>query len=393
MELGERFPLIGAALAAGQLSLAQADAIVAGMRKLPSRLTREELTKCQESILEHVETLGPIELRHLATRLMEVVAPDQAEADDARRLAAEERAALRSRSLRLFPDHHGSVRIVGQLPVSDAALLSAQLEALMPPVSTYAESGEMPTPGMRRADALVLLTQAAANAGSLPRRGGDRPTVHVTMDLETLRSGLGRTGLFTLGEVDGLAPGEARRLACDAHLIPMVLGTDSRPLDVGRSQRTFPPAVRSAIIERDKGCAFPGCRVPAAGCEAHHIVAWWVMLGPSALSNGVLLCPYHHRLVEPDPRLSKEAQWEVHLDQVTGLPWFTPPRHIDPRRRPKQHPRFILQQLDLQPRPGAPPCPPPEAPGAVALRAEPDASRDLATELMLHRSSAWHPDG
>ena len=144
-DLGDRFPLIGAALNDGVVSLAQAEAIVAGLRKLPARLTRAQLVECQELILAHVDTLGPTELRVLAARLVEVIDPDRSDADDAKRLAREEAAARRDRFLRLAPDYHGSMRITGQLPVADAALLTAQLDALMPAGSAYKHTGEVPT--------------------------------------------------------------------------------------------------------------------------------------------------------------------------------------------------------------------------------------------------------
>ena len=100
-DLGDRFPLIAAALNEGVISLPQADAIVTGLRKIPSRLTRAQLVECQELILAHVETLGPSELRTLASRLSEVVDPDRSDADEAKRLAREEAAAHRDRFLRL----------------------------------------------------------------------------------------------------------------------------------------------------------------------------------------------------------------------------------------------------------------------------------------------------
>jgi hypothetical protein len=341
------------------VSLAQAEAIVAGLKKLPAGLTRGQVVECQEVILGYVDTLGPAELRTLATRLVEVVDPDFADAHEASRLAAEERAAHRGRFLRLAPDFHGSMRITGQLPAADAALLSAQLDALMPPQTTYAEAGEVAGPEVRRADALVLLVQVAAGCGQVPARGGDRPRVHLTLDYATLLSGLGRVTVLGQDGVDGLSAGEARRLACDADLVPIVLGTGSRPLDVGRTIRMFTPSIRAALVQRDQGCVFPGCTAPPAACEAHHIVPWRAG-GASRLANGILLCPHHHRLVEPDPLQSEQSQWRVHLDEVTGLPWFTPPRHVDPHRRPRQHQRHRLQQVS--PRGTAPPCPHDERP-------------------------------
>ncbi|MBB1482446.1 DUF222 domain-containing protein [Tessaracoccus sp. MC1865] len=378
MDLGERFPLIAAALNDGVISLAQAEAIVSGLRKLPGRLTRADLVECQKSVLEHVDTLGPAELRELASRLAEVIDPDLADADEAKRLAAEERAARRGRFLRLSPDYHGSIRITGLLPVADAALLAAQLEALLPSASSYADAGETPGPDVRRADALVLLVQAAAASGELPAHGGDRPRVHITMHLDTLASGLGTVGLPGL-DVDSITAGEARRMACDAGVIPMVLGTSSQPLDVGREHRLFTPAIRAALVLRDGGCAFPHCTASPASCEAHHIVPWWAG-GESSINNAVLLCPHHHRLVEPDPQQSAESQWQVHLDPVTGMPWFAPPRHVDPARKPRQHRRHLLRELVASAK--ASPCTP-----------EADGNNYSLDELLERSATIWHADG
>ena len=381
-DLSERFRLILDALQAGLISDAQAEAITDGLRRLPARLSPAELELCQREILTWVDELGPSELRTLAARLTEVIDPDRADADDAKRLAREDRAAHGNRFLRLSPDHHGSMRITGQLPVADAALLTAQLDALMPPASAYAHTGEAPSRDARRADALVLLTQHAAGGGTLPSHGVDRPQIHLTLDYDTLITGVGSVSVLGTGSVDGLSASEARRMACDAGLIPMVLGTASRPLDVGRTHRLFTPALRAALLQRDQGCVFPGCTAAPAACEAHHFVPWW-QGGATCLANGVLLCPFHHRLVEPDPLQSEESQWRVHLDQATGLPWFTPPRHIDPARRPRQHQRHRLQQLNLQP--GAPPCPheASDPPGWDPLDPDTRSARDTYAEHSL----------
>ena len=82
-------------------------------------------------------------------------------------------------------------------------------------------------------------------------------------------------------------------LACDAKIIPAVLGSKSQVLDVGAAARLFPTAVRRAIVLRDKGCVWPGCDRPAGWCDAHH-VDFWANGGPTSFDNGVLLCRRHH---------------------------------------------------------------------------------------------------
>ncbi|MDO5676246.1 MAG: DUF222 domain-containing protein [Propionibacteriaceae bacterium] len=362
-ELGDRFPLIAAALNEGRISVEQTRAIIDGLRKLPSQLTRSELAQCQETILEHAHSFGPQDLRKLAARLYEVVDPDGADEEEAKRLAAQDRAAERNRSVRFSFDGHGTGIMRAVLPEAQMALLKAQIDALMPSISSYRETNQLPAPDARRADALVLWAGIAANSKDLPAHGGDRPHVYVGINLDTLLTGLGGIDLIGIPEIDSISPGEARRLACDAGIIPAVLGSHSEPLDVGREHRLFTPTIRAALTLRDQGCAFPGCEAPPVACDGHHIVPWWAG-GPTSTGNAVLLCPHHHRLLEPDPQLSPHSQWKVHLDPVTGLPVFTPPRHIDPMQRPRQHQRFLLRQL--RHRPKAPPCPdepaPPEPP-------------------------------
>jgi len=104
--------------------------------------------------------------------------------------------------------------------------------------------------------------------GELPTRGGQRPHLVLTMGLSELVTGLGTATLDTGG---CLSAAEARRLACDAAIIPMVLGSDSMPLDVGRQHR---PAIRDALAQRDQGCAFPGCDRSPRYCQAHHLCHW-----------------------------------------------------------------------------------------------------------------------
>lgn len=104
----------------------------------------------------------------------------------------------------------------------------------------------------------------------------------------------------------------------------MVLGTNGVPLDMGAAARTVTPELRLALSLRDGHCLFPCCDAPDEECEAHHIVPWWLRQ-MTCLENLVLLCPYHHAMVEP-PRFwtgPTPDQWTVTM--VNGTPQFTPP--------------------------------------------------------------------
>jgi hypothetical protein len=77
----------------------------------------------------------------------------------------------------------------------------------------------------------------------------------------------------------------------------------SQPLDVGRRTRVVPPAIRTALAVRDRGCVHPGCDRPPPFTDAHHIRAW-IDGGATSLDNLVLLCRTHHRLLH-------EGKWEL----------------------------------------------------------------------------------
>ena len=135
------------------------------------------------------------------------------------------------------------------------------------------------------------------------------------------------TGSGTFTYTGPVTASTIRKIACDADILPVVLGSDSRVLDIGRTTRIFPPHIRKALNARDQGCAFPNCTIPATWCEAHH-TTYWSNGGTTSTDNGTLLCSHHHHLIHKE-------QWKIHIKN--GTPWFIPPPHIDPRQQPRQN--------------------------------------------------------
>jgi hypothetical protein len=127
----------------------------------------------------------------------------------------------------------------------------------------------------------------------LPTTGSAAALVRVTIDYDRLTRDLGAATLDTDTE---LSVGQARRLACESAIMPIVLDGDSQPLDVGRARRTHTKHQREAMSLRDRGCKADGCTVPPDWCQAHH-PQLWSEGGPTSLENGVLLCSYHHHLI------------------------------------------------------------------------------------------------
>jgi hypothetical protein len=159
----------------------------------------------------------------------------------------------------------------------------------------------------RRADALVEIFQRASTNRSVATSGGEKPPaetprrppqprIFVLLDHQTLSGQVAAHVVSELLDGTPLPPATARRLACDAQIIPLVLGGSGVPLDLGRARRRPTHAQRAALIVRDRGCVFPGCDRPPSWCDAHHLLPWDAG-GFTDLANLVLLCDHHHRLV------------------------------------------------------------------------------------------------
>ncbi|WP_412893218.1 DUF222 domain-containing protein [Arthrobacter sp. 1P04PC] len=205
---------------------------------------------------------------------------------------------------------------------------------------------DLRTRPQRLLDGLVAGSKISLASGGLPAAGGLRPQVLVTIDYRDLltrlttddgtartpdgRGTLGLAGTGSLAFTGPVTAATIRKIACDADIIPVLLGTKGRVLDIGRTSRIFPSHIRKAITARDKGCTFPGCTIPAPWCEAHHI-DYWSRGGPTSTDNGVLLCSHHHHLIHKE-------QWTI--QSRNGTPWYIPPPHLDPHQKPRQNPYF-----------------------------------------------------
>jgi 5-methylcytosine-specific restriction protein A len=143
----------------------------------------------------------------------------------------------------------------------------------------------------RRVDGLRLLATKALKMDD-GQFGGTAVTLLVTIPEEALTTGLGTAELPDCGTT--IPASTARMLAADAHIIPVVLGGKSQPLDLGTGRRYFTEAQRRAMAVRDGGCVGPGCDAPPSWCDGAHIRP--AGYGRTSLENGVLLCWRCHLL-------------------------------------------------------------------------------------------------
>ena len=182
-------------------------------------------------------------------------------------------------------------RVSGRLDPEAGAVLTAALDPLSAPNPSTENGGRDPRPPeRRRAEALIeICRRATAAGGAAPATS--KAQVVVLIEFERLLGAVRGAGRTLDNQV--LSPETVRKLACDASITPMVLGSQSQPLDVGRTKRLVTPALLAALWARDKGCTFPGCGRPPQWCDAHH-VKHWVDGGPTSLLNLALLCAFHH---------------------------------------------------------------------------------------------------
>ena len=346
-------PALRAAMSAGMLRDDQAQAILGALDRIPAEAGADAVGRATAVMIGYARQFPAHQLARLGQRILEHVAPDIAERADREALRREERRAHRGRYLSFTPDGPYTVRVHGRLGVEAAAIIRAALDPLCHPRTrdpALAAAGRHPgqphtatvtrrhrsrtgraaddrTPGQRRADALVDICRLALAGGRLPDNGGDRPQVVLTVPYDPLTRTLG-TGTLDTG--DRLDPETTLRLACDAKILPAVIDPTGQPLTLGRERRLFTGPLRRALVLRDGGCAFPGCDRPPRWCDGHHI-RHWTDGGPTALTNAVLLCGHHHRLIHSN------TGWTVHMTR-DGHPAFRPPAWLDPTRVPRRNP-------------------------------------------------------
>jgi hypothetical protein len=288
------------AMAAGAVSVDQAAVIVRAVDTLPTDLVEPALRRDAEAHLVGLAAHhDPRELRILGRRILDVIAPEISEAHEKVVLEAEERHALATASFSMRPDGHGSVIGRFKIPTVAAEILTRHLNAIVAPRHRAALDGQA-TPRtvirpIRLGQAFVEYLETRARSG-LPKAGGIPATIVVTMTLESL---LGGAAAATLDSGERISASEARRLSCEAGIIPAVLGSPSQVLDVGRRARFHNQAQRIALGLRDKGCIVEGCDCPPSMCHAHHNNPW-AKGGNTSVHDGSLVCPPHHALAHDD---------------------------------------------------------------------------------------------
>ena len=280
-------PRLAQALARGELSYAKVRALT---RVATPEIEERLLAIGRAGTAEHVERIVR------GWRRMD----RKAERDEATRQHA-------SRALYVYPAEDGTVTIRGRLSPEAGALLVKALTAAREALyqrqharSVNAQpvdlSEETPTMAQQQADALQLLAETALHHGIDPGTPAEHYQVVVHVDATVLEDP-DQPGQSVVEDGARVSAETSQRLGCDASRVVMKHDADGRIFEVGAKTRTIPPALRRALLHRDRSCRFPGCH--GRFCQAHHI-RHWAQGGPTTLSNLVLLCRRHHRAVHEE---------------------------------------------------------------------------------------------
>jgi hypothetical protein len=371
------------------LHMAQARAIVSALEKVPTTVPVEHVVAAEEQMVRAARHLSPGDLRDLGRQILELLDTDGPE-------PAEDKAYAREAFWMKNADHglkfggflaNENAELLNALIDANAkphktidgeqdprSRDKRQADALTTVLNAAAGAGTTGHGVIKPHITITIDLTDLQNAVAGPRPGNSRnagtggnagtgsgPGGLSQNGANDGLDGLGGLGGFDgngglggfdgfdaidgLGALDHTSPGfgrfvyggnlsaaAVRRLACDAGVVPIVLGSDSEPLDVGKEERFVNRAMRRALNFRDKGCVV--CGAPPIQCDAHHLIHW-IDGGPTAIWNLVLLCRAHHIQIH-------HGHWNITITAgrvtVTRPTWAEPPPTRLNRKRPPSTP-------------------------------------------------------
>jgi hypothetical protein len=310
---------VGAAVVAGTVSAAAAEAIRAGLGEPNSDVPAEVISQAAERLCAEAPSLDPDRLQRRAREVRDEI--DEAGIPD------REAARRAQRSLRLVRQPDGMTRIVWLIDPESAAVVTEVYDRITSPRRggpRFIDASQRERADSIRDDARTTeqvasdgFTELLTQAASVDRDvlvGSGTPAVRVLVvatDLET-HSGHG----VIEGSHEPVSIATVERLTCASGFQAITVDpTDGQVLNLGRGQRLFSPAQRVALAVRDGGCLWPGCDRPPSWTEAHHITPW-SRKGKTDVAEGILLCRHHHL------RLHNEG-WQI--TRRAGRYWLEPP--------------------------------------------------------------------
>ncbi len=306
----DRYAALLAAVREARVPLVTATIVVDEYERLSPRLAEGAAGPVLDGLIDVASWGRPKDVRGLRDRLVAkygALGEFQLEQD---------RACERRCLSQPFSDGTGLFEYTMVVDAEAKVILEAAVQGLSAPRPAEGEPDRRPS-GQRRMDALLeVVRRGVASADGVATTA--KAELFVTVSLDDLVARSNAATVFGSGEAGTLVgPETARRIACDAGIVPVVLGKGGEVLDLGRRFRLFTSAQLRALWLRDGGCTFPDCTVPASWCDGHHL-RHWADGGSTDLDNAALLCGRHHTIVHRKGYLGALVDGEVRWELVPG---------------------------------------------------------------------------
>ncbi|WP_285743938.1 DUF222 domain-containing protein [Lentzea sp. NBRC 105346] len=255
-------PATAEAMAEGELTEEHVDAIARAMKNVPADATADKTAFVERQLAEFGRTFEPGAIRDFGRRVVYHLFQNDPEPDEKDPAPPSDKLVARW--------ERGRYRGNFDLGPETGAKLEAMLDPLAKPRRARPEGSDpqaQPQPAddlegpdtrtyaERQGDAFAELVDLVLRADVLPEHGGETVTLAMTVSYDDLAA---KTGHAVLDNQERIPVKQLRKLACEAGVIPIVLGSRSQPLNVGRKARLFNSGLRRALVARDRGCAFPG---------------------------------------------------------------------------------------------------------------------------------------
>jgi hypothetical protein len=297
------------------------------LQDLPASTTDEQRQFAEKALIRDAQRYSPDDLARRGRRITDQYkAEPEVDADEDALLRRREAMARAKTSLQWWDNHDGTWGLRGTVPELHGRILQTAIDAFTAPRRSHLDPAADPfeTQEHKQGRAFCQILEHLPT-DKLPTTGGTPIRVMVTISEQSLRS---RVAAATLGTGERLSAGQLRRLAANHGIIAAVLGTDSVPIDLGRSARIFSKEQREALAVMDGGCTAPGCDRPPAWCEVQHCEPWKTD-GPTNLDNATLHCNACHHIADAEGWKYKRVKGRMHINRGKGQGW-----EINHRYRP-----------------------------------------------------------
>ena len=308
------FPAVSAQLGHGRIGTEHADALTNARSRLDDH-DRDALDALDDELAHQAAATTPGQFKRFLERIVDQLATDR----------GIERATRQRNAVQLtkgINDQTGMYWLRAEYDPEAGARLFRAIDA-----ETRALASQPGNDTRSRQQLAAIALADLATTASRTRRPG-RTEILALVDLDTITRGLHDTSVCELDDGTPIPVQTLRRLACDAHIIPVVLNGDGVALDVGRSRRLATDDQRRALRAMYRTCGIGNCDVPFDRCEIHHITEWTAEQGETNLDSLIPGCPRHHHLVH-------EGGWQLEMHPTTReLTIRLPDGTIHSRSRP-----------------------------------------------------------